>query len=433
MLIQKPRLNTPYSLPDIQEVDHFSTRVFEKLNIPTKLLSFCKISIQCENKDNKFFIIKFPKDSAYGDLSDYSKFYFNETKSIFADCSIEECIFGNEALFHGDYSYKNNKIKYSGFSSKANGKVVFTRRKPSGTSLIVLVKNGTYIIGGNRIALNRRGSHVLYGLQTKITEYDNINYQLTVPCPKLKIKSPTSFILYREVGSAFSCLYQSACYEFLCSQGFDFQYFDGFGNRCYCASCFPNNWINSETIANEKYIIPRGWCRFGLKVPNFCAEINNIWKTWCNVFHGTSPSAAKSIIEHKTLLLHGDYTKAGVRIGIKCSFEEYGYYYTSPHICYSSHPWYSDIITLPKINGEKRYAQVAFAIKIRHGCYTKQNETEGGAKKIFDDYTIIPEHEIEWYSKRRGCVFPYGVLVRIFGDNEKKIIERLSFKRKLNK
>jgi len=190
--------------------------------------------------------------------------------------------------------------------------------------------------------------------------------------------------------------------------------------------CFPTNWINYQVIATEKYIIPRGWCRFGLKVPNFCAQINTIWDSWCNVFHGTSPSAAKSIIEHKTLLLHGDLTQTGSRLGKKCSAEEWGYYYTSPHICYSSHPWYSNIIKLEKSNGENKYAQVAIAIKIRDGSYEKQAETEGGAKKIFDDYTIISENEIEWFSKRRGCVFPYGVLVRIFGDKEKKIIERLA-------
>jgi hypothetical protein len=57
---------------------------------------------------------------------------------------------------------------------------------------------------------------------------------------------------------------------------------------------------------------------------------------------------------------------------------------------------------------------------MRPGTYKKQKETEGGAKKIFGDYSIIPENQIEWYSDRRGCVMPYGILVGVFGRTKKK-------------
>ena len=94
-----------------------------------------------------------------------------------------------------------------------------------------------------------------------------------------------------------------------------------------------------------------------------------------------------------------------------------GLLYLSLHFCYASHPWYSPIYLTGWRNGKKRYAQVVVAVKIKPGTYKKKKETEGGAKKPFDDYSIIPEDEIEWYSKRRGCVLPYGLLVRNFWKN----------------
>ena len=30
----------------------------------------------------------------------------------------------------------------------------------------------------------------------------------------------------------------------------------------------------------------------------------------------------------------------------------------------------------------------------------------------FDDYSIIAENDIEWYSSRRGCTHAYGLLIR---------------------
>lgn len=68
-------------------------------------------------------------------------------------------------------------------------------------------------------------------------------------------------------------------------------------------------------------------------------------------------------------------------------------------------------------------------MKVRPGTYSKQAETEGGAKRIFDDYSVIQPDEIEWYSMSRGSVVPYGVLFRVFDDQQKKEIERLAWDR----
>jgi hypothetical protein len=41
-----------------------------------------------------------------------------------------------------------------------------------------------------------------------------------------------------------------------------------------------------------------------------------------------------------------------------------------------------------------------------------------------DDYGPIDPDEIEWFSTRRGCVHPYGIVVRIFDEDQKKNIEK---------
>ena len=409
---------------DKVEVNRLINNIFATYSIPISLISYCKASI-IPIKESKMLKIKFPLDSAYESLSNYKKFYFKPNFNN--ECSITDALFGNEILFNGDISYEDKTINSSNTVLCSDKQVILQKRIPYRVCLIVLVKYGTYRDSNDCIVLERKGSHVIVGLIVKISSRElNFKKNFSWISEKIKVLKQTSFINYYSLSSNYDCPYQSECYKYLCSQDFKFKYFDNSGNRCYCSVCFPNNWINSQEIANERYIIPRGWCRFGLKVPFVYSQLNNIWEDWCNVFHGTNPSAAKSIIEHKTLLLHGDILKNGNRLGKKCSAEEWGFYYTSPHICYASHPWYSNIIKLPISNGENKYAQVVLAIKIRYNSYSKQPETEGGAKKIFDDYTIIPENEIEWFSKRRGCTVPYGVLVRIFGDKEKVDIERLA-------
>ena len=66
-----------------------------------------------------------------------------------------------------------------------------------------------------------------------------------------------------------------------------------------------------------------------------------------------------------------------------CSAEEWGFYYTCPHICKASHLWCSNINKLPNYNGECQYAQAVLTIKIRYNSYFYQRETGDGAKKNF--------------------------------------------------
>jgi hypothetical protein len=135
-----------------------------------------------------------------------------------------------------------------------------------------------------------------------------------------------------------------------------------------------------------------------------------------------------SIIEHGQLLINGDITISGTTIVTNASRDKsQTHYFVSPHICYASHPWYSTITNFKVVGGRQLYGQIVLMMKVRPGTYGKAKETEGGAKRIFDDYTVIPTNEIEWSSTCRGSVVPYGVLFRIFNDAQKREIERLTW------
>jgi len=44
---------------------------------------------------------------------------------------------------------------------------------------------------------------------------------------------------------------------------------------------------------------------------------------------------------------------------------------------------------------------------------------------MYDDYSIIAEDQVEWYSSRRGCTHPYGLLVRMLDASNLDELNRL--------
>lgn len=126
------------------------------------------------------------------------------------------------------------------------------------------------------------------------------------------------------------------------------------------------------TVANETYIIPRGWCRFGLHVPPLIKHYNNILEKWTNAYHGTTAKNALSIIQHGQFLINGDTTFQGVTIRTRASVDDdQSYYFVSPHICYASHPWYSEINKFCVFRGKLYYAQIVIMVKVRPKTYQK--------------------------------------------------------------
>ena len=72
-----------------------------------------------------------------------------------------------------------------------------------------------------------------------------------------------------------------------------------------------------------------------------------------------------------------------------------------------------------------RNVPIAPLFQVRPGTYRKKEETEGGEMKMYDDYSIIGKDEVEWFSSRRGCTHPYGLLVRMLDAHNLDELNRL--------
>ncbi|CAF4992070.1 unnamed protein product, partial [Rotaria sp. Silwood1] len=89
-------------------------------------------------------------------------------------------------------------------------------------------------------------------------------------------------------------------------------------NRCCCEKCYPACSQDFYVEGGFKYVIPRGWVRFGLYIDDAqTAAAENIWNKSVVSYHGTTSEAAKSIIEHHQFLLPGDQRIGGYVIGIR--------------------------------------------------------------------------------------------------------------------
>ncbi|CAF2419142.1 unnamed protein product [Rotaria sp. Silwood2] len=96
--------------------------------------------------------------------------------------------------------------------------------------------------------------------------------------------------------------------EFLISQNWPVALHNTLFDRCYCAQCYPPTNPDTNLVGGYTYVIPREWTRFGIYVDEPFATHHNVWKTWANCYHGTSIENAKSIVEHRQLLLPCDTT-----------------------------------------------------------------------------------------------------------------------------
>jgi hypothetical protein len=209
-----------------------------------------------------------------------------------------------------------------------------------------------------------------------------------------------------------SCPYFFLCREYLFSLSWPKVYFNTHHDRCYCSECYSENKPDSYLIVNSPYVIPRGWVRFGLHIDDVKAEVENIWKTWHNTYHGTDIQSALSIISHGQFLLSGDTCENGRQLNGGCP-----YLYTSPTIKYSARHAYAKPRNFVDSNGEHFTAKIVLQCKQKPGTYKIQGAT-GRAKREGKLCNVIPNDQIEYYTDIRASVIPYGVMVRLSPVNE---------------
>jgi hypothetical protein len=185
-------------------------------------------------------------------------------------------------------------------------------------------------------------------------------------------------------------------------------------NRCYCENCYPASHKDFFVEGGAKYVIPRGWVRFGLYIDDAQAEAENIWNNWVVSYHGTSPEAVKSIIEHHQFLLPGDQCIDGTVIRIREGHIPKKFQvYTSPTIAYSGHDIYCTSIPFrSKLTGKSYEAKVVLQCRQRPGTFKIQAETiDAGNRRLCP---IIPNSEVEYFTEVRSSIIPYGLLIRVF-------------------
>lgn len=210
-----------------------------------------------------------------------------------------------------------------------------------------------------------------------------------------------------------SCAYKLLCVEYLKSLNWDQALFNRTYNHCYCANCYSLMLKDTLVEAGSLYVIPRGWCRFGLQVDKVRTEVDHIWRDWIVTYHGTSPEAARSIVAHRQFLIPGDRSINGETISIKPGhIRGKNEIYTSPTIAYASHRVYCPDILFHSSTNDKIYnARVVLQCRQEPGTFQVQPETiEAKQQRICP---IIPNDKIEIFTTVRASIVPYGLLIHL--------------------
>ena len=225
------------------------------------------------------------------------------------------------------------------------------------------------------------------------------------------------------------CEYKRRCREFLDSLKLDPMYFDAEHDRCYCPACAAAVSM-PDVLEHGKahgcpYEVPKGWCGFGLDVPKraFSQDLA-VFEKWAVSFHGCPSSLVPSILKQGDLLMPGDkmidgkelpnrLTRGGSdRIGL----------YTSPSIKYAELDIYSDPV-------QWSGSSVRTVMQCRQSpeTFEVKGETIGWQRRFGE--ARFSQHfgneEIERFTKARGSIIPYRVLVGLDVKTREEELEEL--------
>ena len=225
------------------------------------------------------------------------------------------------------------------------------------------------------------------------------------------------------------CEYKRRCREFLASLQLDPVYFNAEHDRCYCPACAAAVRM-PDVLEHGKahgcpYEVPKGWCGFGLDVPKraFSQDLA-VFEKWAVSFHGCPSSLIPSILKQGDLLMPGDkmidgkelpnrLTRGGSdRIGL----------YTSPSIRYAE----LDIYSTP---AQWSGSSVRTVMQCRQSpeTFEVKGETIGWQRRFGE--ARFSQHfsnkEIERFTKARGSIIPYRVLVGLDVKTREEELEEL--------
>ncbi|KAL3868569.1 hypothetical protein ACJMK2_041370 [Sinanodonta woodiana] len=198
--------------------------------------------------------------------------------------------------------------------------------------------------------------------------------------------------------------------------------FDPPYDYCFCDDCCNERGDNDYYWRGEpqkKYVLPKGWRRFGvrLRLPPFETKDEVMQKGHVS-FHGTLSKYVESIL-NVGLKTPGDTMFNGKDI-----VELKGHYnddekpegfdtkqiFTSPSIHYAGHDAYAPAVRYYDHETRTTYmCKLAFQLRVRPGSYNV------GPKTVRDSYIdrYIKDDHLEWSTKDKDAVVITGLLVKM--------------------
>ncbi|XP_077984436.1 uncharacterized protein LOC144439061 [Glandiceps talaboti] len=258
---------------------------------------------------------------------------------------------------------------------------------------------------------------------SKMTKHANIAVTQAAERALLVIK-PTSYsqAISPRHSTKRGCEYRALCQRFKESISLPDAYFEDTHDMCYCNTCLMGRGDELYYLRGDPpkyYGLPIGWCRFALQVPGR-AHALQVFRKWHVAFHGTVVGAIEPILECGDLLLPGDTRMGGKRLG-----EREGHFtedskpvnfdtrqiFLSPSIRYSG----CDVYAYPtefsdKVTHKTYQARVAFQVWVNPISYKVGPETIDAKSEIDPKFN---NQELEWFTKQRGSVIIYGLLVNM--------------------
>lgn len=192
-------------------------------------------------------------------------------------------------------------------------------------------------------------------------------------------------------------------------------------NKCFCNACWPES--RPDTIRNRgstPYVVPRGWVRFGLKVPPQ-AHTLDIWDSWSTSFHGIrNQLVLQSVLQHGHLMKPGDTLLDGSTFfSSKCTGRHDRVFYTSPTIKYAGLKFYAEP---QQFGGLGLLASMVLQCRQRPGSFKAQGETmrfeSHWPTYLKQECPHVDLQRIEWLSECNTAAVPYGLLIRTFGESD---------------
>ena len=196
-------------------------------------------------------------------------------------------------------------------------------------------------------------------------------------------------------------------------------------NLCFCDECMTSrgdNAVYSRGQPPKSYALPRGWFRFGLKLPPKATALS-VFEKWHVAYHGTRSDCVVPILNTGELLMTGD---KGADTAIRPPEGHYdenwkpeGFninkVYLSPSMNYSGCDVYAPRKPYqnPHKAEQKLFARVGFQVRIQPGKYDVGRETIGATEKKQTIDKNFKNSELEWSTDKRGVLVLTALLVKI--------------------